>query len=261
MSTANKRVIPSLTSLPRPLYNRHESLAPGSWTEEHRHPWCQLSYAISGVLGVRTPAGDYVAPPRFAVWIPPDLPHQVVNRRQTEMRSLYVASSVAGALPGECSVLEMSPLVRELIRRIGELPVEYDEAGAAGRLVAVLLDELACLRRAGFRLPLPKDRRLGALCTALQERPDDARTLADWAAQAGASERTLARLFVKETGLGFGEWRQRLRLLLSLDALEAGEAVTSVALAHGYESTSAFIAAFRSLFGVTPGELRGRAAR
>lgn len=260
MNTPNKRAIPSLASLPRPLYNRHESLAPGSWTEEHRHPWCQLSYAISGVLGVRTPAGDYVAPPRFAVWIPPDLPHQVVNRRQTEMRSLYVAPAAAAALPAECSVLEMSPLVRELIRRIGELPVEYDEAGPEGRLVAVLLDELAGLRRASFRLPLPTDRRLGAICGALQEHPDDTRSLAAWAEQAGASERTLARLFVKETGLGFGEWRQRLRLLLSLDALEAGDSVTAVALAHGYESTSAFIAAFRGVFGATPGELRGRNA-
>lgn len=258
MNTANKRVIPRLASLPRPLYSRHESLAPGSWTDEHCHPWCQLSYATSGVLGVRTPVGDYVAPPRFAVWIPPDLPHQVVNRRQTEMRSLYLAPAVASGLPGECSVLEMSPLARELIRRCGELAVEYDEAGPAGRLVAVLLDELASLRRASFRLPLPQDRRLGAICTALQEHPDDARSLAGWAAQAGASERTLARLFVKETGLGFGEWRQRLRLLLSLDALEAGDSVTTVALAHGYESTSAFIAAFRGVFGVTPGELRGR---
>ena len=99
------------------------------------------------------------------------------------------------------------------------------------------------------------------LCTVLQEHPDDdAQPWPRWAVEAGASERTLARLFVRETGLGFGEWRQRLRLLLSLDALEAGDSVTDVALAHGYESTSAFIAAFRGMFGVTPGELRGRAA-
>ena len=260
METSTKRVIPSLSNLPRPLYNRHESLAPGSWTEEHSHPWCQLSYAASGVLGVRTPAGDYVAPPRFAVWIPPDLPHQVVNRRQTEMRSLYVTPAAATALPAECCVLEISPLVRELIRRIGELPVEYDEAGPAGRLVAVLLDELASLRQASFRLPLPKDQRAVMICALLQEHPEDGRSLAEWATQAGASERTLARLFVKETGLGLGEWRQRLRMLLSLDALEAGEGIAAVALAHGYESTSAFIAAFRSIFGLTPGELRARSA-
>ena len=108
--------------LPRPLYNRVESLAPGSWTEEHRHPWCQFSYAISGVLGVRTPDGDYVAPPRYPVWVPPGVPHQVVNRRQTEMRSLYLDPAFAAALPQECRVLEVTPLARELIRRIATLP-------------------------------------------------------------------------------------------------------------------------------------------
>ena len=253
-----KRKIPSLDRLPRPLYNRSESLAAGSWTDEHSHPWCQLSYAISGILGVRTPGGDHVAPPRYAVWIPPDVSHEVLNRGQTEMRSLYIAPEAARALPGECTVLEITPLVRELIRKVGELPVEYDEAGAAGRLVAVLLDELAGLRPAAFVLPLPKDRRLLGICAALQDQPADARTLAQWAASAGASERTLARLFQQDTGMRFGDWRQRLRLLMSLDALEAGESVIQVALAHGYESPSAFIVAFRHVFGCTPGELMAR---
>lgn len=255
-----QRTVPELAALPRPLYNRKESLAPGSWTEEHRHPWCQFSYAISGVLGVRTPDGDYVAPPRYAVWVPPGVPHQVVNRRQTEMRSLYLDPAFAAALPTECRVLEVTPLARELIRRVSALPVEYDEAGPAGRLVAVLGDELAQLQPAAFTLPLPQDRRLAALCARLQESPEDRDTLADWAARAGASERTLTRLFQKETGLTFREWRQRLRLLLALPALEAGDSVTRVALAHGYDSPSAFIAAFRSAFGQSPGELVRRAS-
>ncbi|HEY6898622.1 MAG TPA: helix-turn-helix transcriptional regulator [Rhodocyclaceae bacterium] len=254
-----KRQVPTLDSLPRPLYSRAESLAPGSWTEVHSHPWCQLSYAISGVLGVRTPDGDYVAPPRYAVWVPPEVPHQVVNRRPAEMRSLYLEPDVASTLPGSCTVLEITPLVRELIRKVSRLPVKYDQAGAAGRLVAVLLDELAGLPQAAFTLPLPQDRRLLTIYSALQEQPADPRTLEQWAAVAGASERTLARLFHRDTGMSFGDWRQRLRLLLSLDALEAGDSVTAVALAHGYESTSAFIAAFRSTFGGTPGELRAQA--
>ena len=253
-----QRFVPSLERLPRPLYSRNESLAPESWTEEHSHPWCQLSYAISGVLGVRTPGGDHVAPPRYAVWIPPDVVHQVVNRRRTEMRSLYLDPQAALALPGDCRVLEITPLVRELIRKVSELPVEYDQSGAAGRLVAVLLDELAGLRQAAFVLPLPKDRRLQGIYAALQENPADGRTLAQWGQSAGASERTLARLFLLDTGMRFGDWRQRLRLLMSLDALDAGESITVVAQAHGYESPSAFIAAFRHAFGSTPGELRAQ---
>lgn len=251
-----KRLVPALRRLPRPLFSRSESLAPESWTEVHRHDWCQLSYAISGVLGIHTASGDYVAPPSYAVWIPAAIDHQVTNRRPTEMRSLYIDPAVASGLPQTCSVLEVTPLMRELIRKVGLLPVEYDEDGAPGRLVAVLLDELAALRQAGFVLPMPTDRRLLAIYNELHESPDDARTLAQWADAVGASERTLARLFSRDTGMTFGRWRQCLRLVMSLDALEAGESVTAVALSHGYESTSAFITAFRATFGCTPGQLR-----
>lgn len=182
--------------------------------------------------------------------------HQVVSRRQTEMRSLYIEPEVVAAMPITCTVLEVTPLMRELIRKVSVLPAEYDQNGAEGRLVVVLLDELAELHQAGFVVPLPKDRRLLAIYTGLQERPDDTRTLAQWAASACASERTLARLFYKDTGMSFGQWRQRLRLVMSLDALEAGESVGSIALTHGYESPSAFIAAFKTAFGCTPGDLR-----
>jgi AraC-like DNA-binding protein len=251
-----KRLVPELVRLPRPLYSRNESLAPDSWTEVHDHSWCQLSYAISGVLGVRTLYGDYFAPPSYAVWIPPAAKHQVVSRQRTEMRSLYLDPNVTTALPSTCTVLEVTPLMRELIRKISLLPVEYDLNGTAGRLVAVLLDELAELHQTGFVVPLPKDRRLLTIYALLQEKPGDTRTLAQWTTVAGASERTLARLFYQDTGMSFGSWRQRLRLVMSLDALESGENVTAVAMNHGYESPSAFIAAFRTAFGRTPGELR-----
>jgi AraC-like DNA-binding protein len=63
------------------------------------------------------------------------------------------------------------------------------------------------------------------------------------------------RLFQRETGLSFRGWRQRMRLLSSLGTLEQGRSVTEAALSCGYDSTSAFIAAFKGLFGVTPGEM------
>lgn len=199
-----------------------------------------------------------MAPPRYAVWIPCAVDHEVVNRRQTEMRSLYIDPSVTAALPPKCPVLEVTPLMRELIRKFSLLAAEHDPDGAAGRLAGVLLDELAVLQQASFIVPLPKDRRLLAICAELQKNPQDTRTLAQWACRTGASERTLARLFLRDTGMSFGLWRQRLRLVMSLEALEAGASVSTVASAYGYGSPSAFIAAFRAIFGCTPGELQTR---
>ncbi|MNY52229.1 HTH-type transcriptional repressor of iron proteins A [compost metagenome] len=80
-------------------------------------------------------------------------------------------------------------------------------------------------------------------------------TLGQWADRMGMSEKTLTRLFQRETGLSFRTWRQRMRLLSSLNMLEEGCSVTEVALSYGYDSTSAFIAAFKRLLGFTPGEL------
>jgi AraC-like DNA-binding protein len=253
-----ERAVFGLTRLPRPVYARVESLPAGSWVRSHAHPWAQLSYAIEGVLRVRTADGSYFAPPQRAVWVPAGVAHEVATSGRAEMRSLYLARRVTRWAPPGCRVLEISGLVRELIAAVTALPVEYDERGPAGRLVRVLLDRLATLPEVAFSLPVPHDARLAGIAGALEHAPHDRRTLAQWSREAGASERTLARLFRAETGLSFREWRQRLRLLAALSALQDGASVTEVALDSGYDSPSAFIATFKRLFGTTPGELQRR---
>lgn len=248
------RSIPGLSSLPRPVYGRTESLASRTLTRRHSHPWVQLSYAISGVLEVQTSAGRFVAPPQRAVWIPAGMPHRVLSSAYTEMRSLYLDCSVTAWAAERCQVLEVSSLLRELIRTFSQLPVEYAVDGADGRLAQVVLDQLAAAPQVDLMLPLPQDSRLRQIYRSLSQRPEQQTTLAQWSQKLGVSEKTLSRLFQGETGLTFRTWRQRLRLLGALPALEQGERVTDVALACGYESTSAFIAAFGQQFGKTPGE-------
>jgi AraC-like DNA-binding protein len=251
-----ERTIPTLTALPRPLYARAESLNAGSWTPPHRHDWVQFSYAISGVLGVHTAEGSFFAPPQWGIWIPADLEHQVVTSMRAEMRSLYVRREECAWAAERCRVLEVTPLARELIKSFCQLPVDYPEGDSReARLVEVLLDQLASLPEVGFSLPLPRHPRLLGLCNELIESPEQSVTLHEWAERLGTSEKTLMRLFQRETGLSFRSWRQRMRLLSSLSLLEDGNSVTTAALSSGYDSTSAFIAAFKSLFGFTPGEL------
>ncbi|MEZ1319602.1 helix-turn-helix transcriptional regulator [Pseudomonas fluorescens] len=251
-----ERAIPVLGALPRPLYARVESLNAGSWTPAHRHDWVQFSYAISGVLGVHTAEGSYFAPPQWGIWIPAGLEHQVVTSMRAEMRSLYVRREDCRWAENRCRVLEVTPLARELIKSFCQLPVEYPQGDSPqARLVSVLLDQLASLPEVGFSLPLPRHQQLLALCNELIETPEHQVTLQAWAQRLGTSQKTLMRLFQRETGLSFRGWRQRMRLLSSLSLLEEGGSVTDTALACGYDSTSAFIAAFKGLFGFTPGEL------
>jgi AraC-like DNA-binding protein len=170
-----------------------------------------------------------------------------------KMRTLYIGSPAAAGLPQGCRVVGVSALLRELILRAVELPVLYDEGGAAGRVAALIFDELRLLPTLPLHLPKPRDARLERLCQALRANPADQRTLEEWGAVVGASARTLARGFVKETGMSFAAWRAQVRLLAALARLAAGEKVTAVALDLGYDNVSAFIAAFRRVHGTTPG--------
>lgn len=249
-----ERFPPALDRLPRPVFARNEALPADSLARRHVHPWAQLSWASSGVLVVRTPEASHLAPPQRAVWLPPGMPHEVTNSRQAQMRSLYIAPDATALPPTRCLVLEMTPLVRELISAVTALPTRYEESGPDGRLVAVLLDRLAMLPEAGFSLPWPVEPRLAAICQALTEAPGDKRGIADWARRHGMTGRTLARRFQAATGMTFGHWRRRARLLAALTVLEGGGGVTGAALECGYDSPSAFIAAFREVFGATPGE-------
>ena len=259
---SNQRAVPALARLPRPVYARVEDIQRRKVTRPHSHPWLQLSYASRGVLQIRTAQGLFVAPPQWAILIPPKLQHSVVNSPGTEMRSLYIDNA---ALPSQliaeeldeaestCQVLAVSALLRELIRHFSALPAEYDESGPEGRLVQVMLDLVAEAPREAFSLPWPQDTAFRKICTAILSSPRRPLRMPEWSENMNVSPRTLERIFSQQTGMTMRQWRVRARLLRALPLLERGDTVTDVALACGYSSTSAFIASFRQFFGATPG--------
>jgi len=155
-------------------------------------------------------------------------------------------------------VLPVSPLLRELIVRATELPLQYDESGPAGHVVALIIAELRGLQSLPLHLPMPRDPKLRALCQALLDAPGDQRALAGWAATLNTSDRTLARHFQSETGLSFGAWRQQARVLEAMGRLGNGAPVTQVAIDLGYDSVSAFSAMFRRAAGASPSAFRHR---
>ena len=152
-----------------------------------------------------------------------------------------------------CSVVTVPVLLKHLIVHLKEHP-----AGArSDRLAAVIADELMELVSADLHLPIPSDTRAASVALAMIDDPSDERGLDGWARMAGASGRTLTRLFLSETGYSFAEWRQRCRLLAALEMLAAGRPVTLVALDCGYRSPSAFSAAFTKVFGASPRQYMG----
>jgi len=204
-------------------------------------------------MRVETEDGIWVVPSHRAVWIPAGIEHSVAMSGWVSMRTLYLLPELAAALPRRCCVVEVAPLLRELIlHAIAQGPLRRDCAEHR-RLVAFLLDRLRALPVVPLELPMPRDERALRVALRLREDPGGTAPLDVVARGSGASRRTLERLFLGETGISLGRWRQQARLLHAMRRLAHGEAVTGVALEVGYESPSAFIAAFSHAFGTTPG--------
>lgn len=236
----------------RPVVAFGQEYVGGDYVPRHRHPVGQLIYAATGVMTVTTRDGAWVVPPQRAVWVPPLVTHAIRMTGAVSMRTVYVQPM--DGLPAACGVVRVSPLLRELVLRVVAFDQPYADDGADARIATVLLDEIRAAPVAPLHLPMPTDARAVRVVRALQADPGDARSLSKWGRTAGASSRTLARVFRAETGLGFRAWRQQLRLLRALERLANGEAVTTVAVELGYDSPSAFIAMFRKALGVPPSQ-------
>nr|WP_232792479.1 helix-turn-helix transcriptional regulator [Actinacidiphila yeochonensis] len=229
----------------------------------HHHTEHQLIHPSHGVLRVTTAAGTWAVPPLRAVWVPAGVAHAHEAHGPARMRTLCFPPSATPLRTDRPTVLAVDPLLREVIVAL------TDEARHAARTVRqrrtleqVALDQLSRAETLPLLLPLPlpADDRLRAVAALLHADPADPRSLAGLGAAVGASERTLSRLFRRETGMNFPQWRTQLRLHHSLTLLAAGHEVTRTAIACGYANPSAFIEAFRRAFGTTPGRYAARAA-
>ena len=241
-----------LAAIPRPIVALAADYDAGYHIPTHSHIRAQLIHAGEGVMQVRAGGGSWVVPPDRGLWVPAGVEHEILMRGRVEMRTLYVAPDALPDMPDRCAVVAVGPLLHALILRAVAAPPVYEEAGPDGRIFGVILDELRLLPTIPLHLPSGRDRRLLRVTTALERNPGDERPLEAWAKEAGASPRTLARLFLRETGMTFGAWRQQARLLRALIGLAEGQPVTALALDLGYASPSAFIQAFKRAFGTTP---------
>jgi AraC-like DNA-binding protein len=251
----------------RPVRVRSRTMPADTHFEPHRHAWAQLAYCATGIVQVTAAApGDaggevtYIVPPSRAVWIAPGARHAVHVLEDAQFRTLYIDASVTPAGWAGCRVLVVSPLLRELVHALDAAPLPQPRQDLLTRLV---LDELARAATQPLGVPMPPaqggDKRLRALCESVLRAPAERATLAQWAADVGASERTMARLFREELGTSYQQWRQQAVLAHALPLLARGVPVSHVAAASGYASDSAFTAMFKAAMGQPPSALQGRA--
>jgi AraC-like DNA-binding protein/quercetin dioxygenase-like cupin family protein len=222
----------------------------GARFHRHTHPRHQLVWTDAGVLEVITATGTWVLPPTRALWVPAGTEHETVAVGATVLRGAYVEPSGCPITWDAPQALAVGELLAALLLHLGD---DLLNLRARERAEAVLLDLLAPVDVVTIELTMPRDERARELADGLLADPADQRTLAEWGRAIGASSRTLTRCFLADTGISFTRWRTAARMRAALPRLADGEPISRVADAVGYETASAFVAAFRRETGTTPG--------
>lgn len=254
MSQWEQRSPQALQYVPRPIVAWGGRYAQGDEILPHTHPRAQLLYAVEGVMRVLTPNSVWTIPSHRALWVPPNVEHHSFMMSDLEMRTLYVSADVPLSLGTECRAISVSNLLRELILGLLQEPAEYPIPGRGEHLVALILMEIDRAATQAVEIPWPQDRRLQRVCQWVMDTPGSNRTIEELADIAGASARTLIRLFPKETGLKYHQWVQQVQLAEALCRLGRGEPIARIASSLGYVSPSAFSAMFKRNFGVAPNQ-------
>ena len=225
---------------------------PGFLVPEHAHASHQVIYATRGVMEISSGSGFWLIPPQFAIWIPARTLHSIRMPAAVSMRTLYLRRSLGGDLPQECTVLHVSALLRELIVEA----VRFGQLRARNRLHGALRDLILHHLRSASPVPtflkMPADPRALAVAQALIAHQADDPSLHSLCLRAGASSRTIERIFRREVGVDFTTWRRQARLVKAVELMAGGSSVKQAAFEVGYRQSSAFVEMFRQTLGATP---------
>ncbi len=239
-------------AVPRPVSAFARMDEAGHVIARHAHDRDQLIYAIRGVMTIEALGAIWTIPTSYSLWIPAHVQHSVRMDTQVEMRTLYLQPGIVDAPTDECQVRAVSPLLRELIIRAMAIAPLYDEQGADGRLMQVIVDEIRQQQKWPFSLKLPTDRRLARIARLLLQSLDGSTPIAELGAQVGLSERSIIRRFPQETGLTLHRWRQQAKLMRAFALADDGRPIGAIAQALGYSTPSAFAKMFRKMFNQSP---------
>ena len=212
----------------------------GHCTDLHRHSRAQFLFAQKGTMRARTTLGSWIVPPGYGLLIPAELEHQVEMFGMVALRSAYFhTTELPARYHTTCAVIQVSPLLSACIDRLSNGPLEYDENGIEGNLAAIIIAEITNIPASSMALPFPTSSKLDPLVHAMLSDPSDSRSIDDWADALAMSRRSFTRLFRRETGMTFDQWRQRRRFQAASEMMASKRPMSQIASAVGYGSVAA----------------------
>ncbi|MGI9283683.1 MAG: AraC family transcriptional regulator [Endozoicomonas sp.] len=242
----------NLERQPNPVCIRHDDFPEHSSVGLHRHCCGQMTSVRTGVMELEIGGRKFISPPHYAIWIPPEMDHSSYQREAVKFHSIYIALEYCGALSDQPAVIPTNAVIESLILDFINRGVSYTDTEEDKRQALVVLDHFYRIPPIETYLPMAEDEKLRQVLEAIQQCPGNNDSLLMWAQKVFSTERTLSRRCYKELGMSFREWRQRLRLVKSIEMLADGVTVEQIALSLGYSTSSSFIAMFKRQMGVTP---------
>jgi len=236
----------------RPVIGIGNDYPPAFELALHTHRRGQFLHATTGVIAVTTEHGAWMVPPQRGVWIPPETSHAVRMIGEVSTRSVMIDPAAGAALDDRCRVVAVGPLLGTLLEEVAVIPREYDERGRDGLVMRLIVSEIELAPLIPLAVPFPRHPALAARCQAFIEAPHIKSSVDDWADALGLNRRSFTRLFRRETGMSFAEWRQQACLAMALQKLAAGVPITLIAFDLGYDSSASFSTMFRRALGVAP---------
>ncbi len=222
--------------------------------DAHAHHWAQISLPTTHALTVIATGRALVVAPMTAVWMPAGMVHQPYVEQSVHIYNMRVNPNLVPTAPKAACTFQMTPFVHELLLHMAAIGSAHQQSAYGQKLLEILIDTIIPVPPETVSMRMPCDRRLRTIARSILVDPTDERSLEDWSQHVGASYRTLARHFVRETGLTFQEWRQTVRIIRAMKMLSSGVSVCHVASEFGYASAGGFATMFKRITGRTPSD-------
>lgn len=232
----------------------HKTIPALAGVNKYQHQQEQCIYVHSGVLAIVGENGRYFVPPQQAIIIPAEYSHEIIAKSEVSLSILYFDAEQAISSFSEPSVIATSVFLRALMTESKTISTSYLWESTDGRLLRLIKDKIVDSPSLDIFLPYPSDERLTNITARILKHPSLKSDLVSWGKFVSASPRTLSRVFKKETGITYSEWRQRLNIQIAIKHLSLGDSISEIATLLGYESSSAFIYMFKKQMGVSPNQ-------
>ena len=236
----------------RPVTTYSEILKNVKCQDSHSHPRAQIISCESGIMEVVVKNNTWIVNAAQSVWIPSNVAHQVYFPNNVKIITAFIDPSQLKKLPTSSFAFDNSNFFKSLLLKIVSFSNPIEFTAEQKRITDVLLDEISVIQPTSTFLPTSDDEKIKKVTNALLNNYSGKQTIEYYADICCISSKTLSRLFIKELGMSFGDWKIRLKLLEAIKQLGEKKSITEIALNLGYENPSSFITTFKKHFGKTP---------